>query len=218
MPPPGHQAPHPLQDPLYASPRPRTHTSPRCCLLMLACCCWRISRLICACRGADGRMRDALNQTGRPIVFYMCVQGQEQVQEWCAPPPHPPSWRVLPIARPSRERCGVRRGPSTGNLWRTTGDICGPGHGTWGGVIRNFYGDTLYPNSTMPGAWQDPDMLGAPACVPGPFAAASPLLSPLLSPPVVFRWLAFGLPCAVSSMPRGLILLLCWRDFDPCRC
>lgn len=77
-----------------------------------------------------GRMRDALNKTGRPIVFYMCVQGQENVQEW---------------------------GPTTGNLWRTTGDICGPGHATWGGVIRNFYGDTRYPNSTMVGAWQDPD-------------------------------------------------------------
>ena len=77
-----------------------------------------------------GRMRDALNKTGRDIVFYMCVQGQENVQEW---------------------------GPTTGNLWRTTGDICGPGHATWGGVIRNFYGDTRYPNSTMVGAWQDPD-------------------------------------------------------------
>ena len=78
------------------------------------------------------RMRDALNKTGRPIVFYMCVQGQEGVQSW---------------------------GPSTGNLWRTTGDICGPGHATWGGVIRNFYGDTRFPNSTQIGAWQDPDML-----------------------------------------------------------
>jgi alpha-galactosidase len=29
-----------------------------------------------------GRMRDALNKTGRDIVFYMCVQGQEAVQEW----------------------------------------------------------------------------------------------------------------------------------------
>ena len=77
-------------------------------------------------------MRDALNKTGRDIVFYMCVQGQEGVEEW---------------------------GPTTGNLWRTTGDICAPGHASWGGVIRNFYGDTRYPNSTMVSAWQDPDML-----------------------------------------------------------
>jgi hypothetical protein len=42
-------------------------------------------------------MRDALNATGRPIVFYSCVQGQETVQDW---------------------------GPTTANLWRTTGDIC----------------------------------------------------------------------------------------------
>ena len=84
-----------------------------------------------------GRMLDALNKTGRPIVFYMCVQGQENVQEW---------------------------GPTTGNLWRTTGDICGPGHATWGGVIRNFYGDTRYQNSTMVGAWRDPDSAGFVHC------------------------------------------------------
>eukprot|EP00041_Stephanoeca_diplocostata_P024594 m.627670 g.627670 ORF g.627670 m.627670 type:complete len:231 (-) comp22561_c0_seq7:1339-2031(-) len=79
-----------------------------------------------------GRMRDALNATGRPIVFYSCVQGQENVYQW---------------------------GPSTANLWRTTGDICAPGHATWTGMLRNFYGNARYPNVTGPGHWQDPDML-----------------------------------------------------------
>jgi len=79
-----------------------------------------------------GRMRDALNATGRRITFYACVQGQEDVYQW---------------------------GPTTANLWRTTGDICGPGHASWGGMIRNFYGNAKWPNATMPGAWQDADML-----------------------------------------------------------
>ena len=90
MSPPGHQAPHPLQDPLYASPRPPYPQSATMLLFVdvLACCCWSESRDSSVLFvGADGRMRDALNQTGRPIVFYMCVQGQEQVQEWCAPAP-----------------------------------------------------------------------------------------------------------------------------------
>lgn len=87
------------------------------------------------------RMRDALNATGRPIVFYMCVQGQEDVEVW---------------------------GPSTGNLWRTTGDICAPGQATWGGVMNNFYGNMRYPNVSGPGQWQDPDMLvvGMPGLTP----------------------------------------------------
>lgn len=79
-----------------------------------------------------GRMRDALNATGRPVTFYMCVQGQEEVHRW---------------------------GAATGNLWRTTGDICGPGHATWRGVMNNFYGNARWPNASSPGAWQDPDML-----------------------------------------------------------
>jgi hypothetical protein len=79
-----------------------------------------------------GRMRDALNKTGRPMTFYMCVQGQEDVFKW---------------------------GRRTGNLWRTTMDICAPNHATWGKMLQNFYGNAHYPNVTAPGALQDPDML-----------------------------------------------------------
>jgi alpha-galactosidase len=73
------------------------------------------------------RMRDALNATGRPIVFYSCVQGQDNVFEW---------------------------GPYTANLWRTTGDICAPGKATWDGMLHNFRGNALYPNVSGPGQWQ----------------------------------------------------------------
>lgn len=73
------------------------------------------------------RMRDALNATGRPMVFYSCVQGQDDVYQW---------------------------GPATANLWRTTSDICAPNKATWGGVLHNFRGNALYPNVTGPGQWQ----------------------------------------------------------------
>jgi len=79
-----------------------------------------------------GRMRDALNSTGRPIIFYACVWGQEQVWTWGTP---------------------------TANLWRTTGDICPPGQASWQGVVNNFYGNALHPAVSGPGHWQDPDML-----------------------------------------------------------
>ena len=87
------------------------------------------------------RMRDALNATGRPMVFYMCVQGQDNVYQW---------------------------GRETGNLWRTTWDIAhqdptfkgnhhlAPNLATWSGIMDNFYGNMRYPNVTEVGAWQDP--------------------------------------------------------------
>ena len=82
------------------------------------------------------RMRDAIvdahKQTGHPMMFYMCVWGSERVYEW---------------------------GPSHGTLWRTTGDICPPGHASWNRMLGNFRGDTRFPNATAPGGWQDPDML-----------------------------------------------------------
>lgn len=78
-------------------------------------------------RDLYARMRDGLNATGRPIVFYACVQGQDAVQTW---------------------------GPATANLWRTTGDICAPGKASWASMLRNFYDNAQYPNVTGPGQWQ----------------------------------------------------------------
>ena len=183
MPPPGHQAPHPLQDPLYASPRPPYPQSATTMLLLVDVGLLLLENLathLCFLSGQTvGCATPSTRRAGRSSSTCAC-RARSRFRSGAHPHPPPPSWRVLPIARPSRERCGVRRGPSTGNLWRTTGDICGPGHGTWGGVIRNFYGDTLYPNSTMPGAWQDPDMLGAPALL-GPFALCCRLSSAVTS-------------------------------------
>ena len=84
------------------------------------------------------RMRDALNATGRPIEFYACVWGRNDVYEW---------------------------GPTTANLWRTTGDILPRGGkglnppASWANVMSNWHGNTLHPNATGPGGWQDGDML-----------------------------------------------------------
>eukprot|EP00045_Choanoeca_perplexa_P015572 m.197824 g.197824 ORF g.197824 m.197824 type:complete len:561 (-) comp17029_c0_seq1:2549-4231(-) len=83
-------------------------------------------------RDLYARMRDALNATKHPFVFYACVQGQDQVQDW---------------------------GPMTANLWRTTGDICSPGHANWDRMLQNFDGNAQYPTVAGPGGWQDPDML-----------------------------------------------------------
>lgn len=61
------------------------------------------------------RMRDALNKTGKPVVFYACVWGSDHVYEW---------------------------GAETANLWRTTGDICSPGHASFNRMLKNFFGNT----------------------------------------------------------------------------
>jgi alpha-galactosidase len=80
-------------------------------------------------------MREALNHTGRPIVFSMCEWGTAKPWLWAA---------------------GV------GNLWRTTGDITDKwagkydySHGMMDIVDLN---EPLYPFAG-PGHWNDPDML-----------------------------------------------------------
>lgn len=81
-------------------------------------------------------MRDALNATGRPIVFSICEWGNSQPCKWAK---------------------GI------GHLWRTTGDIINAFKGVnyWGGCgvveIIDKNAD-LYPYAG-PGHWNDPDML-----------------------------------------------------------
>ena len=81
-------------------------------------------------------MRDALNATGRPIVFSICEWGNSQPWKWAK---------------------GI------GHLWRTTGDIINAFKGVnyWGGCgvveIIDKNAD-LYPYAG-PGHWNDPDML-----------------------------------------------------------
>ncbi len=78
------------------------------------------------------RMRDALANCGRDIVFSVCAWGYQ-------------SWM-----------------PATGNLWRTTGDITDKwdnGNDWFKGIINAIDGNAGYASSAGPGGWNDPDML-----------------------------------------------------------
>jgi alpha-galactosidase len=75
------------------------------------------------------KLRDALAQCGRPIVFSICNWGEKQPWKW---------------------------GPATGNLWRTTGDIQDKWASVLK-ILDNP--NQQHPESAGPGAWNDPDML-----------------------------------------------------------
>ena len=81
-------------------------------------------------------MRDALQKSGRPIVFSLCEWGSTKPWLWAK---------------------------DVGNLWRSTGDIINKwdGHEKWGGngvvqIIDLMEGTESYAG---PGHWNDPDML-----------------------------------------------------------
>ncbi|HYM10415.1 MAG TPA: glycoside hydrolase family 27 protein [Bryobacterales bacterium] len=75
------------------------------------------------------KMGDALEATGRPIVFSLCQYGRLKVWEW---------------------------GPSIGgNLWRTTGDI----HDSWNRMSEIGFNQNSLEKYAGPGHWNDPDML-----------------------------------------------------------
>eukprot|EP01083_Nonionella_stella_P307236 1079124_1 len=78
------------------------------------------------------RMHNAIELSGRDMIFYMCVLGDDNVASW---------------------------GQNIGHLWRTTGDICAPGDASFERMLRNFYGNSKYPGLSGPSHWQDPDML-----------------------------------------------------------
>ena len=81
-------------------------------------------------------MREALNQTGRPVVFSLCEWGTAKPWLWA--------------------------GEGIGNLWRTTGDITDRWEGKRGysnGVMTIVdLNEPLY-SYAGPGHWNDPDML-----------------------------------------------------------
>jgi alpha-galactosidase len=87
----------------------------------------------CYAEGLDpevqyAKFRDALAQTGRPIVFSICNWGVKAPWRW---------------------------GPTTGNLWRTTGDI----RDNYDRMsVIGFSQDGL-EKFAGPGHWNDPDML-----------------------------------------------------------
>ncbi len=75
------------------------------------------------------KMGDALQATGRPIVYSLCEYGMGNVEKW---------------------------GPEVGgNLWRTTGDI----RDEWSSMIGNVEKQVPTAPYAGPGRWNDPDML-----------------------------------------------------------
>ncbi len=74
-------------------------------------------------------MREALDQSGRDIVFSLCQYGMGDVYKW---------------------------GKSVGgNLWRTTGDITD----TWSSMSSIGFSHSERASGASPGGWNDPDML-----------------------------------------------------------
>jgi alpha-galactosidase len=74
-------------------------------------------------------MGEALQASGRPIVFSLCQYGQDDPWTW-----------------------GATVG---GNLWRTTGDI----NDSWASMDRIGFSQLAISSYTRPGHWNDPDML-----------------------------------------------------------
>jgi alpha-galactosidase len=73
-------------------------------------------------------MRDALLNSGRPMVHSICNWGVQSPWNW---------------------------GPSTGNLWRTTGDI----QDSWSSFTSILDKNAQLAAAAGPGGWNDPDML-----------------------------------------------------------
>ena len=87
----------------------------------------------CASEGLDpkvqyAKFRDALAQAGRPIVFSICNWGVDAPWTW---------------------------GPTTGNLWRTTGDI----EDKYDRMSVIGFSQNGLEKYAGPGHWNDPDML-----------------------------------------------------------
>lgn len=74
-------------------------------------------------------MRDALDKVNRDIVFSLCQYGMGNVWEW--------------------------GGTVGGNLWRTTGDITD----TWESMSAIGFSQDVCSPFSVPGNWNDPDML-----------------------------------------------------------
>jgi alpha-galactosidase len=80
-------------------------------------------------RGLYQKMGDALEHTGRPIVYSLCEYGVGDVWKWGS--------------------------DVSGNLWRTTGDI----QDNWASMDRIGFAQLDIASYIRPGHWNDPDML-----------------------------------------------------------
>jgi alpha-galactosidase len=80
-------------------------------------------------RAVYQKMGEALQQTGREIIYSLCQYGLAEVEDW---------------------------GPLVGgNLWRTTGDI----FDNWNSMLGNVNQQDNRAAKAGPGRWNDPDML-----------------------------------------------------------
>ena len=80
-------------------------------------------------QGLYQKMGEALEHSGRPMVYSLCQYGLTEVWTW-----------------------GTKVG---GNLWRTTGDI----RDTWDSMDKIGFSQIAISSYTRPGHWNDPDML-----------------------------------------------------------
>jgi alpha-galactosidase len=78
------------------------------------------------------KLHDAQHAAGRPIVHSLCSWGEGQPWKWAA---------------------------AVGHLWRTTGDICGPGKANWGRAMKMTAANEKLYGAAGPGHWNDPDMM-----------------------------------------------------------
>ena len=78
------------------------------------------------------KLHDAQHAAGRPIVQSLCSWGEGAPWNWAA---------------------------AVGHLWRTTGDICGPGKADWASAMKIVLANEKLYEAAGPGHWNDPDMM-----------------------------------------------------------
>ena len=79
------------------------------------------------------RMAQAIRNTGRPMIFYLCAWGNEQPWEWAQ---------------------------GKAEMWRTEFDISlEKNHVEWNRMVRNFESNTVHSVLSGPESWNDADML-----------------------------------------------------------
>jgi len=78
------------------------------------------------------KLHDAQHAAGRPVVHSLCSWGEGSPWIWGAP---------------------------VGHMWRTTGDICGPGKADWTNAMKIVAANEKLYSWAGPGHWNDPDMM-----------------------------------------------------------
>jgi alpha-galactosidase len=79
------------------------------------------------------RMAQAIHNTGRPMIFYLCAWGNEEPWEWAQ---------------------------GKAQMWRTEFDISlEKNHVEWLRLVRNFESNTVHSVLSGPESWNDADML-----------------------------------------------------------